>query len=70
MSPEPIDTETVLELYLTDKENELSEASLQGHKYRLGHFVRWCTEQEIGNLKRSMVVISVGIGSGGGKTAT
>jgi len=50
MSLEPIDAETALELYLADKENELSEASLKGHKYRLGHFVRWCDEKEIENL--------------------
>ena len=46
MSLEPIDAETALELYLADKENELSESSLKGHKYRLGHFVRWCNEVE------------------------
>lgn len=50
MSLEPIDAESALELYLADKENELSEASLKGHKYRLGHFVRWCDEKEIENL--------------------
>jgi hypothetical protein len=42
MSLEPIDAETALELYLADRGNELSEVSLKGHKYRLGHFVRWC----------------------------
>ena len=50
MSLEPIDAETALELYLADRENELSEASLKGHKYRLGHFVRWCEDQRIENL--------------------
>lgn len=50
MSLEPIDAETALELYLADRGNELSEASLKGHKYRLGHFVRWCEDQEIENL--------------------
>jgi len=50
MSLEPIDAETALELYLADKGNELSEASLKGHKYRLGHFVRWCDEEGIENL--------------------
>lgn len=50
MSLKPIDAETALELYLADKKNELSEASLKGHKYRLGHFVRWSNEQEIKNL--------------------
>lgn len=50
ISLEPIDAKTALELYLADKKNELSEASLKGHKYRLGHFVRWSNEQEIENL--------------------
>ena len=40
MSLEPIDAENALELYQSDKKNELSEASLKSHKYRLGHFVR------------------------------
>jgi hypothetical protein len=42
MSLEPIDPETALELYLADKENDLADASLRAHKYRLQHFVRWC----------------------------
>lgn len=50
MSLEPIDPETALELYLADKENELAEASLQAHEYRLGHFIRWCNNQDITNL--------------------
>ena len=51
MSLEPITADRALELYLADKENELTEASLRGHKYRLGHFVRWCNEVEgIDNL--------------------
>ena len=50
MSLEPIDAENALELYQSDKKNELSEASLKSHEYRLGHFVRWCDEQEIKNL--------------------
>jgi integrase len=50
MSLEPIDPETALELYLADKENELSDASLKGHRYRLGHLKRWCDEQGIENL--------------------
>ncbi|WP_138006503.1 tyrosine-type recombinase/integrase [Halalkalirubrum salinum] len=50
MSLEPIDPETALELYLADRENELTEATLYSHKSRLGHFVRWCDDQEIDNL--------------------
>jgi len=50
MTLEPIDPETALELYLADRENELSEATLYSHRSRLGHFVRWCDEQGIDNL--------------------
>ena len=50
MALEPIDPETALELYLADRENELTEATLYSHKSRLGHFVRWCDEQGIDNL--------------------
>ncbi|MFC6875381.1 tyrosine-type recombinase/integrase [Halobellus marinus] len=50
MSLEPIDAESALELYLTDRATELSEASLKSHEYQLKHFIRWCDEQEIENL--------------------
>jgi integrase len=50
MSLEPIDPDTALELYLADKENDLAEASLEAHEYRLNHLVRWCDEQDITNL--------------------
>jgi len=50
MSLEPIDPETALDLYLADKQNELAEASLEAHRYRLQHLVRWCNEQDIENL--------------------
>ena len=50
MSLEPIDPETAPELYLTDRENEVTQATLYSHRSRLGRFVRWCDEQEIANL--------------------
>jgi site-specific recombinase XerD len=50
MSLEPIDPETAYELYPADREHELSEASLKGHRYRLKHFVRWSREKGITNL--------------------
>jgi site-specific recombinase XerD len=50
MSLEPIDAETALELYLADRENELADATLYSHESRLGHFVRWCEQQDITNL--------------------
>jgi integrase len=50
MSLEPIEPDTALELYLADKDNELADASLEAHKYRLGHFIRWCDQQDVENL--------------------
>ena len=50
MSLEPIEPETAVELYLEDRENELSQRSLYGHKSRLGHFTRWCEDDEISNI--------------------
>ena len=50
MELEPIDPETALELYLTDRQNNLSKATIYSHRSRLGHFVRWCDQQEITNL--------------------
>ncbi|WP_345779426.1 tyrosine-type recombinase/integrase [Natrinema sp. SYSU A 869] len=50
MSLEPIDPETALELYLMDKEAELAESSIQSHRYRLKHFLRWCEMEDIDNL--------------------
>lgn len=38
---EPIDPETSLTLYLDQRRNEVSEATLNAHEYRLSHFVRW-----------------------------
>ena len=50
MALEPIEPTTGVELYLADKERELSEATITSHKYRLGHFVRWCDKEDITNL--------------------
>ena len=47
---EPLEPETALELYLQDKQPEQSQATQYSHKSRLGHFLRWCDEQEIENL--------------------
>ena len=50
MELEPIDPETALELYLAEKEMELSKSTLRSHRSRLGHFIRWCDERDITNL--------------------
>ena len=47
---EPIEPSEAVELYLEDKENELAQASLYAHKSRLGHFLRWCEEEDVSNL--------------------
>lgn len=41
MSLEPIDPETVLDLYLVDRETEVAQATLYSHSPRLRHFFRW-----------------------------
>ena len=43
MNLEPNDPETALELYLADRENNVTDATIYSHRSRLGHFVRWCT---------------------------
>jgi len=50
MPLEPITPEKALELYLADRETELAKATIYSHKSRLGHFVRWCEEEDITNL--------------------
>lgn len=47
---DPIDPESAVELYLSDREDELSRATVYSHRSRLGHFVRWCDEQDLTNL--------------------
>lgn len=50
MNLEPIAPETALELYLADRENDVTQATLYSHSSRIGHFVRWCHEKDISNL--------------------
>ncbi len=50
MPLEPIDPESALDLYLTDREHETSQATIYSHRSRLGHFLRWCEQQGITNL--------------------
>jgi site-specific recombinase XerD len=47
---EPIEPADAVELYLTEKESEVSEWTLYSHGSRLGHFTRWCDEKDIDNL--------------------
>jgi hypothetical protein len=47
---EPIEPAAAVELYLKEKESEVSEWTLYSHGSRLGHFTRWCKEESINNL--------------------
>ena len=50
MTLEPIEPRQAVDLYLADRETEVTQARLYAHSSRLGHLVRWCEEQEITNL--------------------
>jgi len=47
---EPIEPRAAVELYLDHREPELSEKSLENHRYRLRSFVVFCQEQGIDNM--------------------
>lgn len=46
----PITPKEAVELYLTEKEAEYARATLRSHRSRLGHFIEWCSTEEITNL--------------------
>ncbi|MFC6723377.1 tyrosine-type recombinase/integrase [Halobium palmae] len=50
MTLEPIEPEIAVESYLKAVSNELAKSTQYAHKSRLGHFVRWCGEQNLDNL--------------------
>lgn len=45
-----ISPETVLELYLSEREAELAENTLQSHRYVIEQFVEWCSENSISSV--------------------
>lgn len=47
---EPIEPGQAQELYLKHKASECTKKTVQGHRYRTNHFVRWCALEGIGNL--------------------
>ncbi|MCU4926943.1 site-specific integrase [Halobacteria archaeon AArc-dxtr1] len=47
---EPIEPAEAVNLYLNHREPDLSEKSVQNHRYRLNSFVEWCDERGIDNL--------------------
>ncbi|PSP87777.1 integrase [Halobacteriales archaeon QS_4_69_34] len=46
---EEVEPETAVELYLESRRYECSQSTVSNHRYRLGHFTRWC---EQGNLQQ------------------
>lgn len=47
---DPITPEDAQELYLKHKATECTEKTVQAHRYRTNHFVRWCGDKDITNL--------------------
>jgi len=48
---QPIEAAEAKEMYLEQRSQEVSDATIQAHGYRLKHFVRWCEDvQSIKNL--------------------
>ncbi|TMT85810.1 site-specific integrase [Haloterrigena sp. H1] len=47
---EPIEPDTAVEMYLTDRKNELAKQTLRSHKGRLKPFRIWCEDNGINDL--------------------
>ena len=47
---EPLEPREAVEMYLKDRENELSTQSHQTHTYRLERFLEWCSRNELGDM--------------------
>lgn len=47
---DPIDPESALDLYLDQRRDEVSEATLKSHEYRLEPFVRWAKSEDYTNM--------------------
>lgn len=47
---EPLAPHRAVEMYLESKQDDLAEATLESHEYRLDAFVEWCDQAEIENL--------------------
>ncbi|GGN98749.1 tyrosine-type recombinase/integrase [Halomicroarcula sp. S1AR25-4] len=47
---DPLDPATAKQMYLDDRRNELADATIQSHGYRLTQFVDWCELDGIENL--------------------
>ena len=50
MDLEPITPTKALEMYLTDRESEVTASTIRSHRARLKPFLHWCDENDIENL--------------------
>lgn len=47
---EPLSPTKGVEMYMEGRQDELTDKTLTGHKYRLKAFLQWCDEENIGEL--------------------
>jgi site-specific recombinase XerD len=50
MELEAIQPTEARDMFLSEKKNEVAEATWKGYHYRLKHFVRWCEQNNIDNM--------------------
>jgi site-specific recombinase XerD len=51
-SLEPIVPEEAVEQYLKSRRQDASKSTIQNHRYRLKHFLKWCDQTSIENLNK------------------
>ena len=51
MDLEPIAPGRAVEMYITDRQPELSQATIYSHRSRLSHFTRWCNQEDIEEMR-------------------
>jgi len=47
---EPLAPQKAKQMYLQEREGEVTERTLQAHHYRLVHFIDWCDKEDIDNI--------------------
>jgi site-specific recombinase XerD len=47
---EQLNPETAKQMYLRERQGEVSDRTLQAHHYRLEQFIRWCDRNDVENL--------------------
>jgi site-specific recombinase XerD len=49
---DPLDPSTAKQMYLSERRQQLADATLQSRHYRLKQFVQWCERETIDNLNK------------------